>query len=153
MFVTLVDVKSKGYINLRSSDSDGPLEIQPNLISETQDLEALASAVQLCMDLAMQPALKNIMKRWAAPSNVMNRQEIIAFIKDACSTYFHPVGTYSMGVGKDAVVTNQLKVYGLEGLRIADASIMPQIPTANTTAPTLMIGEFSSELLLGKRKI
>ena len=153
VFVTLVDVKSKGYIKLRSSDSDGPLEIQPNLISETRDLEALANAVQLCVDLAMQPALKNIMKRWAAPANVMSRREIIAFIKDACSTYFHPVGTCSMGVGKDAVVTNQLKVYGLEGLRIADASIMPQIPTANTNAPTLMIGEFASELLLGKRKI
>ena len=153
VFATLVDVRSKGYIKLRSSNYDGPLEIQPNLISDTQDLEALADGVQLCMDLALQPALNNLIKRWAAPANVMNRREIIAFIRDACSTYFHPVGTCAMGFGKDAVVTNQLKVYGIVGLRIADASIMPQIPTANTNAPTLMIGEFASELILGKRMI
>ena len=56
-----------------------------------------------------------------------------------------------MGTGKDAVVNNELKVYGVEGLRIANTSIMPQIPTSNTNAPTLMIAEFAAELILGKR--
>jgi choline dehydrogenase len=151
VFVNLIDVKSKGYIKMKTFTHDGPLEIQPNFIKEAEDLEALVSAIELCMDLAMQPALKNIIKRWVAPSERNNRQEIKAFIKDACSTYFHPVGTCAMGNGKDAVVNNELKVYGIEGLRIADASIMPQITTANTHAPTLMIGEFASQLLLKKR--
>jgi choline dehydrogenase len=76
---------------------------------------------------------------------------VIAFIRDACSTYFHPVGTCAMGSGPDAVVDHRLRVYGVEGLRIADASVMPQITTGNTNAPTLMIGEFAAELILGRR--
>jgi choline dehydrogenase len=151
VFVNLIDVKSKGYIKMKTSTHDGPLEIQPNLIKEREDLEALAIAVELCIDLALQPALKKIIKRWVAPAQRINRQEIKAFIKDACSTYFHPVGTCAMGNGKEAVVNYELKVHGIEGLRIADASIMPQITTANTHAPTLMIGEFASNLMLKKR--
>jgi choline dehydrogenase len=150
VFVNLIDVKSKGYIKMISSAHDGPLEIQPNLIKEREDMEALTTAVELCMDLAMQPALRKIIKRWVAPAQRINRQQIKAFIKDACSTYFHPVGTCAMGKGKEAVVNHELKVYGIEGLTIADASIMPQITTANTHAPTLMIGEFASQLLLKK---
>jgi choline dehydrogenase len=153
VFVNLIDVKSKGYIKMTSAAHDGSLEIQPNFLKEKEDLEALTDAVELCMDLAMQPALKNIIKRWVAPAERNSRLEIQAFIKDACSTYFHPVGTCAMGNGKEAVVDNELKVYGIEGLRIADASIMPQITTANTHAPTLMIGEFVSQLLLKKDKI
>ncbi|MBD0256784.1 MAG: GMC family oxidoreductase N-terminal domain-containing protein [Cytophagales bacterium] len=151
VFVTLVDVRSRGYLSMESADHDGPLVIQPNLIGEPEDVEALASAVELCLDLASQPALRNIIKRWVAPPTRMSRRGIIAFIREACGTYFHPVGTCSMGTGPDAVVNHRLQVYGVEGLRIADASIMPQIPTANTNAPTLMIGEFASELILGKR--
>jgi len=153
MFVTLVDVRSRGYIKMKSANPDGPLEIQPNFISDPEDLEALATAVELCMELALQPSLKNIIRRWVSPAKWITRNEIISFVKNACSTYFHPVGTCAMGTGNDAVVNNELKVYGVEGLRIADASVMPQIPTCNTNAPTLMIGEFASELILGKRKL
>ncbi len=148
VFVTLIDVKSRGYLAMKSSAHDGPLEIQPNLVREPEDMTALASAIELCMDLASQPALKGIIKSWITPTKRLNRQGIIAFIKNACSTYFHPVGTCAMGIGKEAVVNPELNVYGVEGLRIADASIMPKIPTANTNAPTLMIGEFAAKLLL-----
>jgi choline dehydrogenase len=151
VFVTLVDIKSKGFLAMKSSAIDGPLEIQPNFLQEADDLEALTNAIELCMDLAAQPALKHIIRRWVAPNYMLNRQEIKAFIRDACSTYFHPVGTCAMGIGTDAVVNPELRVVGVEGLRIADASIMPQITTSNTNAPTLMIGEFAAELILGKR--
>lgn len=153
IFVTLVDVKSRGYIKMKSAAHDGPLEIQPNLISDPADFEALATAIELTMQLASQPAFKSIIKRWISPAKSIDRNEIKSFVRNACSTYFHPVGTCAMGTGTDAVVNNELKVYGVEGLRIADASVMPQITTCNTNAPTLMIAEFASELILGKRKI
>jgi choline dehydrogenase len=151
VFATLVDVYSKGGLKMQSAAHDGPLVIQPNLIADPRDLEALAGAVELCLDLAAQPALQAIIKRRVAPAARPGRKEIIAFIRDACSTYFHPVGTCAMGTGPDAVVDHRLRVYGVEGLRIADASVMPQITTGNTNAPTLMIGEFAAELILGRR--
>jgi choline dehydrogenase len=151
VFVALIDVKSRGYLAMQSSAPDGPLEIQPNLVREPEDMAAMVIAIELCMDLASQPALRNIIKSWVAPSKRLNRQGIIAFIKDACSTYFHPVGTCAMGIGKEAVVNPELNVYGVEGLRIADASIMPKITTANTNAPTLMIGEFAAKLVLNQQ--
>jgi choline dehydrogenase len=151
VFVTLVDVQSKGFLKMKSAAHDGPLVIQPNLVAELRDLEALAAAVELCLDLAAQSALGKIIKRWVAPPTRPGRNGVIAFIRDACSTYFHPVGTCAMGTGPDAVVDHRLRVYGVEGLRIADASVMPQITTGNTNAPTLMIGEFAAELILGRR--
>ena len=151
VFVTLVDVHSRGYLAMTSAAPDGPLVIQPNLIADPRDLEALAAAVELCLDLAAQPALAGLIKRWVAPPTRAGRREVTAFIRDACATYFHPVGTCAMGAGPDAVVDHQLRVYGVEGLRIADASVMPQITTGNTNAPTLMIGEFAAELILGRR--
>jgi len=81
----------------------------------------------------------------------MNREETVAFLRRACSTYFHPVGTCAMGSGREAVADADLRVLGVEGLRIADASVMPTIPSANTQAPAVMIGEFASRLLVPGR--
>jgi choline dehydrogenase len=75
----------------------------------------------------------------------------VAFIRRACSTYNHPVGTCAMGSGTDAVVDAELRVRGVQGLRIADASVMPTIPSANTNAPSILIGEFASRLLVAGR--
>ena len=150
VFVTLIDVKSRGEIKMRSNAHDAPLHIQPNFLQDPDDFKAMEKAVELCMELAAQPAFRNVVKRWVAPDKLISKEEIKSFIRDACSTYFHPVGTCAMGNGKDAVVDNELKVHGVEGLRIVDASIMPQITTANTNAPTLMIGEFAAELIIGR---
>ncbi len=150
VFVTLIDVKSRGEIKMKSAVHDAALDIQPNFLQAPNDFKAMEKAVELCMELAAQPALNNIIKRWVAPDKFIGPEEIKSFIRDACSTYFHPVGTCAMGNGKDAVVNNELKVHGVEGLRIVDASIMPQITTANTNAPTLMIGEFAARLILEK---
>jgi choline dehydrogenase-like flavoprotein len=75
----------------------------------------------------------------------------VAFLCRSCSSYFHPVGTCVMGSGQKAVVDAELRVRGVEGLRIADASVMPTIPSANTQAPAAMIGEFASRLLIADR--
>jgi choline dehydrogenase len=78
----------------------------------------------------------------------MSRQATVAFIRRSCSGYVHPVGTCAMGPGWEAVVDAELRVRGIEGVRIADASVMPTIPSANTNAPSIMIGEFASRLLV-----
>lgn len=151
VFVTLIDVKSRGYIKMTGSAHDGPLEIQPNLMLDPDDFEALVKAMELCMDLAEKQELSAIIKSWVAPDRRLDRSEIKHFLRDACSTYFHPVGTCAMGIGPEAVVNERLKVIGVKGLMIADASVMPQIPTGNTNAPTIMIAEFAAEMLLGLR--
>src|SRR5262249_41500292 len=81
------------------------------------------------------------------PPTRMTRGDTVAFIRGTCSSYLHPVGTCAMGPGREAVVDAELLVRGAHGLRIADASVMPTIPSANTNAPSIMIGEFPSRLL------
>jgi choline dehydrogenase len=101
----------------------------------------------LGLDIASQPAFHDLIKRWVAPPKRMSRQDTVAFIRRSCSSYYHPVGTCAMGSGRDAVVDAELRVRGALGLRIADASVMPTIPSANTHAAVVMIGEFASRLL------
>jgi choline dehydrogenase len=108
----------------------------------------LVAGVELGLDIASQPAFRELIKRWVAPPERMSRGDTVAFIRRSCSTYFHPVGTCAMGSGKEAVVDSELRVRGVEGLRIADASVMPTIPSANTNAPVVMIGEFASRLMV-----
>jgi len=145
----LVKPQSRGYVKMKTARHDGPLEIQPNYINDPADLEALVSSVEIGLELADQPAFKNIIKRLSAPASLKNRSEIVTFIRDAVSSYYHPTGTCAMGTGQDAVVDNQLKVHGITGLRVADASIMPTITSANTNAPTMMIGEFAARSIIG----
>ncbi|MCQ6957038.1 GMC family oxidoreductase [Mucilaginibacter aquariorum] len=151
VFVTLIDIKSKGYMKLTSSLPDAPLEIEPNLLKDPADFQAMVKAVELCMDLTQEPDLNKIIKSWVAPDRRLKEGHLAEFIRNGCSTYFHPVGTCAMGKGPDAVVNNRLKVIGVQKLSIADASVMPQITTSNTNAPTIMIAEFAAEVLLGTR--
>ncbi|HKB36590.1 MAG TPA: GMC family oxidoreductase N-terminal domain-containing protein, partial [Gemmataceae bacterium] len=148
IFPCLVRPRSRGYLRLRTADPDGSLEIQPNFLAEQADALALASCVELGLDLASQPAYRDLIKRWIVPPERMSREDTVAFVRRSCSGYVHPVGTCAMGPGRDAVVDVELRVRGVLGLRIADASVMPTIPSANTNAPSIMIGEFASRLLV-----
>jgi choline dehydrogenase len=147
----LVRVQSRGYLRMKTADYNNPLEFQPNFLSEQADVDALVAGVELGLDIAIQPAFRDLIKRWVAPPERMSREDTVAFVRRACSSYFHQVGTCAMGSGRDAVVDAELHVHGVEGLRIADASVMPTIPSANTNAPTVMIGEFASQLLVADR--
>jgi choline dehydrogenase len=148
IFPCLVRPRSRGYLRLRTADSNSPLELQPNFLAAQADVEALATCVELGLDLASQPAYRDLIKRWAVPPRPMDRQATVAFVRRSCSSYLHPVGTCAMGPGQEAVVDVELRVRGIEGLRVADASVMPTIPSANTNAPSIMIGEFASRLLV-----
>ena len=140
--------RSRGYLRMKTAEPNGPLEIQPNFLSEQADVDALVAGIELVFDIASQPAFRDLIKRWVAPPKRLSREDTVAFLRRSCSSYFHPVGTCAMGSGKEAVVDAELRVHGIEGLHIADASVMPTIPSANTQAPAVMIGEFASRLLV-----
>ena len=138
----LVRPQSRGYLRLKTAGHNGRLEIQPNFLAEQADVDALVAGIELGLEIASQPAFRDLIKRWVAPARRMSRGETVAFLRRSCMSYFHPVGTCAMGSGEEAVVDAELRVRGIEGLRIADASVMPTIPSANTNAPSIMIGEF-----------
>jgi choline dehydrogenase len=146
----LIKPKSRGYLKMKTALHDGPLEIQPNFISDPADLDALIAAVEISMNLVSQPAFKSIIKRWVAPHKLIGKEAITDFIRDALISYYHPVGTCLMGHQPESVVDSQLKVHGITGLRIADASVMPTITSANTNAATMMIGEFAARAILNE---
>src|SRR5262249_34574414 len=120
IFPCLVRPRSRGYLRLRAADPDDPLEIQPNFLAEQADALALASCVELGLDLASQPAYRDLIKRRIVPPRRMSREDTVAFVRQSCSGYVHPVGTCAMGSGQEAVVDVELRVRGIEGLRIAD---------------------------------
>ena len=151
LFPCLVQPLSRGYLRIRSAEPNGALEIQPNFLAEQADVDALASGVELGLDLASQPAYLHLIKRWIVPAKRMSRKHTVEFARQTCLSYLHPVGTCAMGQDREAVVDAELRVRGVDGLRIADASVMPTIPAANTNAPSIMIGEFASKLLTGVR--
>lgn len=143
----LMRSRSRGY--LRLLDPDGQVEIQPNFLAEPEDLDTLADAVELIQDLAETPAYRALIAAPATPARRLNRAERIAFVRESCTTFFHACGTCAMGAGEDAVVDPELRVRGVDGLRIADASVIPIIPSCNTLAPVVMIGERAADLIRG----
>lgn len=143
----LMRVASRGELKILSSEHDGRMRLQPNMLAEPEDLEALVVAVEIALDVASQPPFREYIARWLVPERPMDRAQKISFIRKSCSSYSHPVGTCAMGSGVNAVVDAKLRVHGIDGLRVVDASIMPGIPSANTNAPTIMIGEVAAALL------
>src|SRR5262249_858359 len=142
----LVRPRSRGFLRMKTSRHDGPLEIQPNFLAEQADVDALLVGIELGLELASKPAFRALIERPVAPvmGSKLSRAEALTFLHRACTSYSHPVGTCAMGSGREAVVDADLRVPGVDGLRIADASIMPTITSANTNAPCVMIGEFAA---------
>jgi choline dehydrogenase len=145
----LMRSQSRGYMRLETAAPGGAIEIQPNFLRERSDLQALAEGLEFCMDLAATPAFAGLMARPAAPDRRLSKRERESFVRQACDTFFHTCGTCAMGVDKQAVVDPSLRVYGIDGLRIADASVIPIIPSCNTNAPVVMIAERAADLIIG----
>lgn len=145
----LMRSKSVGYLKLLEARPGGALEIQPNYLAEPEDLDAMATAVEMVMEMAAAPVNKDIFAGFAAPDRRLTRPELIDFVRYSCSTFFHTCGTCRMGEDEEAVVDSRLDVRGLDGLMIADASVIPVIPTCNTHAPATMIGERAADFALG----
>jgi choline dehydrogenase len=140
--------ESRGYLQLRSANPLAPPLIQPNYLAGEADIEVLSKGFQLSRRLADSQAFAPFLGPEIKPGvQVQQPEEIQAYIRDSASTVFHPVGTCKMGIDPMAVVDPQLRVYGVEGLRVADASIMPTIINGNTNAPAIMIGEKAADLI------
>jgi choline dehydrogenase-like flavoprotein len=148
----LIYPKSHGSVWLRSGDPTAPPAIDPNYFSDPADLEHLVDGLILAREIAATAPLAQYIgeELWPGPK-VTTRDEIRASIRGSVNTIFHPTGTCKMGTDPAAVVDPELRVHGLVGLRIADASIMPRIIGGNTNAPTIMIAEKAADLLLQAR--
>ena len=145
--------ESRGTITLRSADPAEPPRIQPNYLERDADRKTMIAGVRIVRDIMGQPALAAYRGRELAPGEDVRTDELIAaWLRSAAMTTFHPVGTCKMGIDPMAVVDARLKVHGIEGLRIADASVMPVITSGNTNAPAIMIGEKAAEFLRGERQ-
>jgi choline dehydrogenase-like flavoprotein len=144
--------KSRGTVKLRSGDpAEAPL-IDPNYWQEREDLERGMRGVRIARDIMRQEALKPFILAERLPGpDVKSDEELFNHLCENAKTQHHPVGTCRMGVDSLAVVSPELKVHGLDGLRVCDSSIMPRINSSNTNAPTIMIAERASDLIKGNR--
>lgn len=148
--VSVTRPQSRGTLMLRSCDSSSPPMIHARYLSEKADLALTIEGVRVLRELMESRSFADIHLGEVTPGPSYGRTtgEIARAIRDHLRTIFHPVGTCQMGIGDDAVVDPQLRVRGVAGLRVADASIMPTITTGNTAAPTMMIAEKAAEMLL-----
>lgn len=144
----LIRPVSRGELKLNSANPDDAPYLDPNYLGEQADYDALYEAVQLCRKLGYTEAMKDWMKAEVFPGKEAGEADIEDYIRKSCGTYHHMVGTCKMGIDSMAVVDPSLKVHGIEGLRVADASIMPAITSGNTNAPSIMIGEKAADLIL-----
>jgi choline dehydrogenase len=148
---TLLQPHSRGSITLRSRDPFEHPIIQANYLADEADLQVLVEGVKLARRFAQTQAFAAFRGEEVLPSTQAQSDEAIAlYIRNTAETLYHPVGTCKMGNDPMAVVDTNLRVYGVEGLRVVDASIMPTIVRGNTNAPTIMIAEKAADLIKGK---
>lgn len=141
--------ESKGHVHVASSDPRRPPLIHFNFLSSPIDAEITARAVRIARAVMTAPAMASLQVTEIAPGEQRSTdEEILDWVKRTAETTYHPVGTCKMGADAMAVVDAKLRVHGIEGLRIADASIMPALTSGNTNAPSIMIGEKAADMVL-----
>jgi len=150
---TLLKPKSRGSVTLRNTDPLDAPRISPNFLSDERDLTALVEGGQLALEMMNQEAFRPFLKELISPPDVGTDKikQLKEHIRKSVETVYHPVGTCKMGDDAMAVVNSNLQVRGIEGLRVIDASIMPEIISGNTNAPVYMIAEKGADLILGQK--
>lgn len=147
----LVRPISRGRLWLNSLDPLQPPLMDPRVYSEDQDLEVMTDKALLLREVMKQTALAPWRGKEMGMDGVNNRDKMRDYIRRMTASYHHQVGTARMGTDNMAVVDPQLRVHGLSGLRVIDASVMPVIPTGNTNAPSIMIGEKAADMILSSK--
>ena len=145
--ICLLRPKSIGRLSLASADPLAAPDIDPNFLGHPDDLDAMVDGFKLTRKLMDAPILAGIRTGEVYTAGVHSDDEIREELRNRADTIYHPVGTCKMGGDAMAVVDTRLRVHGLDGLRVVDASIMPTLVGGNTTAPTLMIGEKAAQMI------
>jgi choline dehydrogenase len=136
-------------VTLRSADPRDLPVIDPHYLEASQDADALVAGIEISRELAHASAFDGLRGRELAPGTaVSSRAGLEDYVREQASTVWHPAGTCRMGNGPDAVVDAQLRVHGVEALRVADASVMPSITSGNTQAAVIAIAERAADLIL-----
>lgn len=148
--------ESAGYVRAKSADPREKPAIQPNYLAEELDRTTLLGAMRLAKKLIKSPELAPYYDRAEAPGDdIQSDDELLDFARQRGTTAFHLMGTCRMGPRHDpsTVVDDELRVHGIDGLRVADASVMPMMPSSNTNAPTIMIGEKAADMIRNKQPL
>ncbi len=146
---TLVSIASRGTVTLRAARPKSKMRILNNYLEAPEDRAAMVEGVRTALAIAEQPDFRTLSTRPHHVPASDSEADILDFLRRTSHTVWHPVGTCAMGT----VVDDQLRVHGLEGLRVIDASVIPRIPNANTNAPTIMVAEKGADLLKGHSRI
>jgi len=143
--------RSRGTVRLASADPAAAPLIDPNYWDDPYDRECSLKGLRLAREILRQPALKPFVLAERLPGDGLESDEdLMQYAFRSCKTDHHPVGACAMGSGPDAVTTPDLKLRGIMGLRVVDASVMPFVPSCNTNAPTIMVAEKAADMILGR---
>jgi choline dehydrogenase len=152
--VCLTHPESRGSVSLRSPDPQAAPSILMNYLQSQADLQKAVVGVKLIRQLFQTTAFDEFRGEEVAPgAEIQSDESIESHIRSSCTTLYHPVGTCKMGIDPMAVVDPELRVRGVRGLRVVDASIMPTLTTGNTNAPTIAIGEKAADLIKATSRI
>jgi choline dehydrogenase len=151
VLVTLIRQDSRGRVSLRSADPTAAPKILLNLLTAPRDLSRFITAIKMTRDVYAQEPLQSRHTREQIPGPQLGSdRDLESYLRSNLGIAHHPVGTCRMGTDEHAVVDPDLKVRGVAGLRVVDASVMPRIPGGNTNAPTIMIAEKAADLIRGR---
>jgi choline dehydrogenase len=146
----LVRPKSRGRVTLASAKPADKAVVDGAFLNHPDDVKALLRGIELCREIGNSAAMRPFVKREVMPGR-MDRKQLTSFVRDAAGTYYHQSCTCKMGRDRMSVVDGRLAVHGIEGLSIADASVMPRVSTGNTMAPTVIIAEQMADILVGEK--
>jgi choline dehydrogenase len=145
----LLRPESRGHVRITSADPYSAPDIQPNYLAAAKDREVLVAGLKAIRRVMAQPAMQPfIIEEFQPGPDCVSDDEILDYIRENGRTSFHPTTTCRMGSDPTAVVDERLRVRGIQGLRVIDASIMPSLISGNTNAPTIMIGEKGADMIL-----
>jgi choline dehydrogenase/4-pyridoxate dehydrogenase len=148
--IVMLHPESRGELSLTSADPEAPIRIRQNFMSTEREWKTLRAGLRLFREIASKPAMARFVEAELGPgSDIRSDSEIDSYIRQTAITLHHPLGTCRMGPESDdnAVVDPQLRVRGVDGLRVVDASVMPDLISGNINAPVMMIAEKAADLI------